>query len=330
MIVATITQAAGGARIRVSPAQLIIDAKTAIGMGATNNTAYGPQMNDRLRAFATTRSVPDSDLPPVSTAPQWRNAPALSGNLVRLLVWAAYAHGMPLAAVSIESSSNAPRWGMAATGVRAPAQREPLTRADAPVPSPTGGPPPAGPPPAPSPASPTGGPPPAEPSPAAEAPSPSSTADAPAVTGACTVAMPSAWHLRDTETAASEGRSYPAGERIEILRVVPGVSRGASERFFRVRVLSDRREGFAFIPSASVPSCAPLTVGDAVGGGIGVGMQATLKLVGKVVVGVVGTGLVLATVAAVMRRRQRARAVLRLNAPAAPPPTPQTKASRST
>lgn len=316
MIVARISQANGGSRVRVSVAQAIVDAKVAIGIGATSNTSYGAQTNDRLRAFASARGVPASELPPPSVDALWRRAPVLPASVVRLMIWAAYASSMPLSAVTIESAQGVPRWGLAATGARAPAQREALaTRETAAVPDP----PPPRQPPAPEASTPPPGPPTREAQPAAER-DPTDNA-----TG-CVATMPSAWHLRDTETAASMGRAYPAGERVELLGAVPGVSRNANERFFRVRVVSDRREGFAFVPSASLPACAPPSVGDGVGSAISTSVGETLKLVGKVAGGVVATAIVLASVAAVVRRR-RARAALRLNPP--PPAASPQKATRS-
>lgn len=280
MITARITRGAAAERVRVSPATLILDAKRAIGMGATTNTAYGPQVNDRMRDYARGRGVAPGDLPPPATDPQWRNAPVLPAYLVKLLVWAAYADGLSLAAVTVESAQGVPRWGVAASGARTPAQREATSPDAAPAVSDE------------VPGGPTVR---VEPRPA-QTTTPSETRTEqrtdtanPARQGdadACVAVMPGSWHLRDTATAASSGREYPPGTRVVIIGAQPDITRGSAEQFFRVRVESDGREGFAFIPSSALPACAPgAAVRGELGRAVGDATASALATAAKVIAG---------------------------------------------
>jgi hypothetical protein len=72
----------------------------------------------------------------------------------------------------------------------------------------------------------------------------------------CRAVMQWPWHLRPNETAAMVGRNYPAGTEVQILQRGTLTRWGA--QMFKVKVLRDQREGWAFVqPSEIRGNCRP-------------------------------------------------------------------------
>lgn len=71
----------------------------------------------------------------------------------------------------------------------------------------------------------------------------------------CTVPSRSSFHLRATETNASQGREYPEGTRIEIQAAGTRQRRGST--MYRVRVVDDDAVGWIYLDAQELAGCFP-------------------------------------------------------------------------
>jgi len=305
----------GAAQVyRLNAATLMLDLKSRLGFEASTNTAYGPDTNARVRESSLRLGVAPGELPAPSA--QWRAGRELSAGVLRLLAWLAYVEpqGVPLASVVLDRVAHPPKWGERIPGGRVAVQRDAIGTGGASVNVGTGG------------ASVNVG---GTSVSVGDGGSTSSNTTGGSTSSNTTgglgeVVMPGAWHLRSSATSSNAGApEFPAGERVVLLEVAPGMQRGPAERGYRVRVVRTGAEGFAFVPLSTLER-AGVEVARGVGGVVGnaaASLVTTALKWSAVAVGVFVVGGAV-TVGVLKVRESRAEPRGMGYRPAMPPPAP--------